>query len=132
VNAEKKTLRLTERFSPRSSIYDVELTFTPDPPRVLFGGRVEMNGHRSRGSKGCMLEDSQPDYDAHWALEGPSRAHGRRLAPRFFRKPGPRETPPAPPRKRSTGVLGLCGTVLGSVGMALHHKLLPRSLGGFV
>lgn len=112
----KKTGR-DMRVLPRAVIYDPELTLTL-PVGLSVTSGINAIAH---AAEGLYSVDSNPVMDL-MAEEG-IRALGRAL-------PGIRANP-TDLQARSDALYGawLCGTVLGNVGMALHHKLC-HTLGG--
>jgi alcohol dehydrogenase class IV len=112
----KKTLR-SPKVQPEVVIYDVELTFTL-PPRLSSTSGMNAIAH---AVEGLYAEDRNPIVTL-MALEA-IRAMAEGL-PAIVERPQDSAA-------RVTALYGawLCGTVLGSVGMALHHKLC-HVLGG--
>ncbi|GAC1390078.1 MAG: maleylacetate reductase [Variovorax sp.] len=112
----KKTGR-DEKVLPRTVIYDPELTLTL-PPTLSVTSGINAIAH---AAEGFYSVTTNPIVDL-MAEEG-IRALGRAL-------PGISQAP-ADARARSDALYGawLCGTVLASVDMALHHKLC-HTLGG--
>ena len=112
----KKTLR-SPKVQPEVVIYDVELTFTL-PPRLSATSGMNAIAH---AVEGLYAEDCNPIVTL-MALEA-IRAMAEGLPAILDR--------PRDPAARAKALYGawLCGTVLGSVGMALHHKLC-HVLGG--
>jgi maleylacetate reductase len=112
----KKTGR-DARVLPRTVIYDPELTLTMPLELSVVSG---MNAI-AHAAEGLYAQDSNPIMDL-MAEEG-IRAMARAL-PAIRRSPADTEA-------RSDAQYGawLCGSVLGSVGMAVHHKLC-HTLGG--
>jgi maleylacetate reductase len=102
---------------PEVVIYDVELTFTL-PPRLSSTSGMNAIAH---AVEGLYAEDRNPIVTL-MALEA-IRAMAEGL-PAIVERP-------RDPAARAKALYGawLCGTVLGSVGMALHHKLC-HVLGG--
>jgi maleylacetate reductase len=102
---------------PRTVIYDPELSLTLPVGMSVTSG-INAIAH---AAEGLYAVDSNPIMDL-MAQEGLA-ALGRAL-------PAIRATP-YDPAARSDALYGawLCGTVLGNVGMALHHKLC-HTLGG--
>ncbi len=112
----KKTLR-SPKVQPEVVIYDVELTLTL-PARLSATSGMNAIAH---AVEGLYAEDRNPIVTL-MALEAiRSMAEG---LPAIVDQP-------RDPAARSKALYGawLCGTVLGSVGMALHHKLC-HVLGG--
>jgi maleylacetate reductase len=105
------------RVLPRTVIYDPELTLGLPQPLTVTSG---MNAI-AHAAEGLYAKDSNPIMDLV-AIEG-IRALAAAL-------PALRSDP-RNPEARSEALYGawLCGTVLGNVGMALHHKLC-HTLGG--
>ena len=112
----KKTGR-DSRVLPRTVIYDPELTMTLPVGMSVTSG-INAVAH---AAEGLYAIDSNPIMDL-MALEGIA-ALGRAL-PAIKKSSGDVAA-------RSDALYGawLCGTVLGNVGMALHHKLC-HTLGG--
>jgi maleylacetate reductase len=113
---KKKTLR-SPKVQPEIVIYDVELTYTL-PPRLSATSGMNAIAH---AVEGLYAEDRNPILTL-MALEA-IRAMAEGLPAILDR---PRDS-----AARAEALYGawLCGTVLGSVGMALHHKLC-HVLGG--
>ena len=105
------------RVLPRTVIYDPELTLTL-PPKMSVTSGINAIAH---AAEGFYSVTTNPIVDL-MAEEG-IRALGRAL-PAISRAPGDTQA-------RSDALYGawLCGTVLASVDMALHHKLC-HTLGG--
>jgi maleylacetate reductase len=105
------------RVLPRTVIYDPELTLGLPVGMSITSG-INAIAH---AAEGLYATDANPVMDL-LAAEGIA-ALGRAL-PAIRRQPGGIEA-------RSDALYGawLCGTVLGNVGMALHHKLC-HTLGG--
>jgi maleylacetate reductase len=112
-----KTTQKSPKILPEVIVYDVDLTLTLPPGLSATSG---MNAI-AHAVEGLYTQDANPIVSL-MAEEG-IRALGLAL-PRIVRDPGDREA-------RSDALYGawLCGVVLGSVGMALHHKLC-HTLGG--
>jgi alcohol dehydrogenase class IV len=112
-----KTTQKSPKILPEVIVYDVDLTLTLPPGLSATSG---MNAI-AHAVEGLYTQDANPIVSL-MAEEG-IRALGAAL-PRIVRDPGDREA-------RSDALYGawLCGVVLGSVGMALHHKLC-HTLGG--
>lgn len=112
----KKTLR-DPKVRPEVVLYDVDLTLTLPPGLSVTSGMNAM----AHAVEGLYARDGNPILSL-MAEEG-IRALGSAL-PRIARDPGDRDA-------RSDALYGawLCGTVLGSTTMALHHKLC-HVLGG--
>jgi alcohol dehydrogenase class IV len=113
---KKKTLR-SPKVQPEVVIYDVDLTLTL-PPRLSATSGMNAIAH---AVEGLYAEDRNP-IATLMALEA-IRAMAEGLPAVLD---NPRDVP-----ARAKALYGawLCGTVLGSVGMALHHKLC-HVLGG--
>jgi alcohol dehydrogenase class IV len=105
------------RVLPRTVIYDPELTLTLPVPLSITSG-INAIAH---AAEGLYARDGNPVMDL-MAEEG-IRALAHALASISERG--------GDPAARSEALYGawLCGTVLGNVGMALHHKLC-HTLGG--
>jgi alcohol dehydrogenase class IV len=105
------------RVLPRTVIYDPELTLGLPVTMSVTSG-INAIAH---AAEGLYAVDANPIMDL-MAQEGIA-ALGRAL-PAIVQRPGDIEA-------RSDALYGawLCGTVLGNVGMALHHKLC-HTLGG--
>lgn len=105
------------RVLPKTVIYDPALTTTLPPALSLTSG-INAIAH---AAEGLYAQDANPIVNL-MAEEG-IRALGQRL-PRVMDQPDDLSA-------RSDCLYGawLCGVVLGSVGMALHHKLC-HTLGG--
>jgi maleylacetate reductase len=115
-DGKKKTLR-SPKIQPEVVIYDVDLTMSLPPGLSATSG---MNAI-AHAVEGLYAEDRNP-VSSLLALEAiRSLADG---LPAIFDRPEDR-----PARAKSLYGAWLCGTVLGSVGMALHHKLC-HVLGG--
>lgn len=112
-----KTTQKSPKILPEVIVYDVELTLTLPPGLSATSG---MNAI-AHAVEGLYTQDANPIVSL-MAEEG-IRALAAAL-PRIVRDPADREA-------RSDALYGawLCGVVLGSVGMALHHKLC-HTLGG--
>jgi len=112
-----KTTQKSPKILPEVIVYDVDLTLTLPPGLSATSG---MNAI-AHAVEGLYTQDANPIVSL-MAEEG-IRALGAAL-PKIVRDPGDREA-------RSDALYGawLCGVVLGSVGMALHHKLC-HTLGG--
>ncbi len=115
-NGVKKTGR-DLRVLPKTVIYDPSLT-TSLPPALSLTSGINAIAH---AAEGLYAQDTNPII-ALMAEEG-IRALGQGL-PRVMQGPGDLSA-------RGDCLYGawLCGAVLGSVGMALHHKLC-HTLGG--
>jgi alcohol dehydrogenase class IV len=107
------------RVLPRTVIYDPQLTLTLPIGLTVTSG---MNAI-AHAAEGLYAKDSNPIMDL--MAEAGIRAMASAL-PALRREPHDMES-------RSQALYGswLCGTVLGNVGMALHHKLC-HTLGGSV
>ena len=112
-----KTTQRSLKILPEVIVYDVDLTLTL-PPALSAASGMNAIAH---AVEGLYTQDANPIVSL-MAEEG-IRALGAAL-PRIVRDPADREA-------RSDALYGawLCGVVLGSVGMALHHKLC-HTLGG--
>lgn len=112
-----KTTQRSPRILPEVILYDVDLTLTL-PVGLSVASGMNAIAH---AVEGLYTQDANP-ITSLMAEEG-VRALGAAL-PRIVRDPSDREA-------RSDALYGawLCGVVLGSVGMALHHKLC-HTLGG--
>src|ERR1700761_6590805 len=112
-----KTTQRNLKILPEVIVYDVDLTLTLPPSLSATSG---MNAI-AHAVEGLYTQDANPIVSL-MAEEG-IRALGAAL-PKIIRNPADREA-------RSDALYGawLCGVVLGSVGMALHHKLC-HTLGG--
>jgi maleylacetate reductase len=112
-----KTTQRSLKILPEVILYDVDLTLTLPVALSVTSG---MNAI-AHAVEGLYTQDANPIVSL-MAEEG-IRALGSAL-PGIARDPGAREA-------RSQALYGawLCGVVLGSVGMALHHKLC-HTLGG--
>ena len=115
-NGVKTTLK-SPKVLPEVVIYDPDLTLSL-PPRLSAVSGLNAIAH---AVEALYARDRNPIVDL-MAAEG-IRALARAL-PRIVEAPGDREA-------RSDALYGawLCGTCLGAVGMALHHKLC-HTLGG--
>lgn len=105
------------RVLPRTVIYDPELTLTLPVPLSITSG-INAIAH---AAEGLYARDSNPVMDL-MAEEGIRALAG--ALPAIRRRGDDAQA-------RSDALYGawLCGTVLGNVGMALHHKLC-HALGG--
>ena len=105
------------RVLPKTVIYDPSLTVSLPPALSLTSG-INAIAH---AAEGLYAQDANPIMSL-MAEEG-IRALGEGL-PRVMREPGDLDA-------RAACLYGawLCGAVLGSVGMSLHHKLC-HTLGG--
>ena len=112
-----KTTQKSSKILPEVIVYDVDLTLTL-PPGLSAASGMNAIAH---AVEGLYTQDANPIVSL-MAEEG-IRALAAAL-PRIVRDPSDREA-------RSDALYGawLCGVVLGSVGMALHHKLC-HTLGG--
>lgn len=105
------------RVLPRTVIYDPELTLTLPIGLTIASGMNAM----AHAVEGLYARDSNPIMDL-MAEEGIRAMAG--ALPRLKKQPGDLEA-----RSDALYASWLCGTVLGNVGMALHHKLC-HTLGG--
>ena len=114
-----KTTQRSIKVLPRAVIYDVELTLSL-PPSLSGTSGINAIAH---AVEGLYAQDTNPVMQL-MAEEG-IRALSQAL-PRIVRVPGDRQA-------RAEALYGawLCGTVLGNVGMALHHKLCHTVGGSF-
>jgi maleylacetate reductase len=114
-----KTTQRSIKVLPRAVIYDVELTLGL-PPSLSGTSGINAIAH---AVEGLYAQDTNPVMQL-MAEEG-IRALAQAL-PRIVRVPGDRQA-------RAEALCGawLCGTVLGNVGMALHHKLCHTVGGSF-
>lgn len=114
-----KTTQRSIKVLPRAVIYDVELTLGL-PPSLSGTSGINAIAH---AVEGLYAQDTNPVMQL-MAEEG-IRALAQAL-PRIVRVPGDRQA-------RAEALYGawLCGTVLGNVGMALHHKLCHTVGGSF-
>lgn len=114
-----KTTQRSPKVLPRAVIYDVELTLSL-PPALSGTSGINAIAH---AVEGLYAQDTNPVMQL-MAEEG-IRALTHAL-PGIVREPGDR-------RARADALYGawLCGTVLGNVGMALHHKLCHTVGGSF-
>jgi len=112
-----KTTRRDPRILPEAVIYDPDLTLGLPVPMSVASGLNAM----AHAVEALYAQDRNP-ISSWQAMEG-IRALKEAL-PRIVAKPGDVEA-------RTLALYGswLCGTVLGTVGMALHHKLC-HTLGG--
>jgi alcohol dehydrogenase class IV len=112
-----KTTQKSPKILPEVIVYDVDLTLTL-PPALSAASGMNAIAH---AVEGLYTQDANP-ITSLMAEEG-VRALGAAL-PQIVRNPSDRDA-------RSDALYGawLCGVVLGSVGMALHHKLC-HTLGG--
>jgi alcohol dehydrogenase class IV len=112
-----KTTQRSPRILPEVILYDVDLTLTL-PAELSATSGINAIAH---AVEGLYTQDANPIISL-MAEEG-IRALGAAL-PKIVRDPADRDA-------RSDALYGawLCGVVLGSVGMALHHKLC-HTLGG--
>lgn len=112
-----KTTQRSSKILPEVILYDVDLSLTLP---VGLSATSGMNAI-AHAVEGLYTQDANP-ITSLMAEEG-VRALGSAL-PKIVRDPDDREA-------RSDALYGawLCGVVLGSVGMALHHKLC-HTLGG--
>jgi maleylacetate reductase len=114
-----KTTQRTLKILPRAVIYDVELTVSLP---VSLSGTSGINAI-AHAVEGLYAQDTNPVMQLI-AEEG-IRALAQAL-PGIAQEPGDRQA-------RAAALYGawLCGTVLGNVGMALHHKLCHTVGGSF-
>ena len=114
-----KTTQRSIKVLPRAVIYDVELTLGL-PPSLSGTSGINAIAH---AVEGLYAQDTNPVMQL-MAEEG-IRALAHAL-PGIVREPGDRQA-------RADALYGawLCGTVLGNVGMALHHKLCHTVGGSF-
>lgn len=112
-----KTTRRTLDVLPEVIVYDVNLTLSL-PPQMSVTSGINAIAH---AVEALYAQDANPIISS--LAEQGIAALGRSL-PDIMRNPRNREA-------RSDAVFGAwaCGTCLGSVGMALHHKLC-HTLGG--
>ena len=105
------------RVLPRTVLYDPELTLSLPVAMSVTSG-INAIAH---AAEGLYAVDGNPVMDL--MAQAGIAALGRAL-PAIFKQP-------ADPDARADALYGawLCGTVLGNVGMALHHKLC-HTLGG--
>jgi alcohol dehydrogenase class IV len=112
-----KTTQKSPKILPEVIVYDVDLTLSL-PPRLSATSGMNAIAH---AVEGLYTQDANPIVSL-MAEEG-IRALGSAL-PQIIRQPSDRG-----PRSDALYGAWLCGVVLGSVGMALHHKLC-HTLGG--
>jgi maleylacetate reductase len=112
-----KTTQRTLDVLPEVIIYDVNLTLSL-PPQMSATSGMNAIAH---AVEALYAQDANPIISS---LAEQGIAALARSLPRIVRDPGDREA-------RSDALFGAwaCGTCLGSVGMALHHKLC-HTLGG--
>jgi len=112
-----KTTRRDARILPETVIYDPDLTLRL-PVAISVSSGLNAMAH---AIEGLYAQDRNP-ITALQAVEGVRAL--RQALPRIVEVPDD-------PEARSLALYGswLCGTVLGTVGMALHHKLC-HALGG--
>ena len=112
-----KTTRRDARILPETVIYDPDLTLRL-PVAISVSSGLNAMAH---AIEGLYAQDRNP-ITALQAVEGVRAL--RQALPRIVEVPHD-------PEARSLALYGswLCGTVLGTVGMALHHKLC-HALGG--
>jgi alcohol dehydrogenase class IV len=112
-----KTTQRTLKVLPETVIYDVELTLSL-PPRLSGTSGINAMAH---AVEALYAEDRNPIVSG---MAEQSVAALARALPRIVAEPGDREA-------RTDALLGafLAGACLGSVGMAIHHKLC-HTLGG--
>lgn len=113
----KKTTRSDPKILPMVVIYDVDLTMTL-PPAICTTSGVNAIAH---AVEALYAKNANP-ITSLLALEG-TKALAEAL-PQITQDPSAR-----PPRERALYGAWLCGTVLGSSSMAIHHKLC-HTLGG--
>lgn len=115
--AGKKTTISSPKVLPEVVVYDVDLTLTLPTAMSVTSG-INAIAH---AAEALYARDRNPLID-HFATEGIAAL--ARALPAVVRRPSDREA-------RSDALYGawLCGICLGSVGMALHHKLC-HTLGG--
>ena len=115
----EKTTISDRRLLPRAVIYDPALTLTL-PARSSVASGLNAMAH---AAEGLYARDRNP-VSTLLAAEGLRLM--REALPRIAKNPGDLEA-------RAGALLGawLCGTVLGTVGMALHHKICHTLGGGF-
>ena len=113
----KKTTQRAKSILPEVIVYDVDLTMTLPPAMSATSG---MNAI-AHAIEALYAENRNP-LISQLALQGIEALV--RALPTIMRKPADREA-------RSDALFGAwaCGTCLGAVGMALHHKLC-HTLGG--
>ena len=113
-----KTTQKSQKVLPETVIYDVGLTMSL--PAGAFG-HLRHQRHRPCG-RGALRRGRQPDHQRARRAEASLRSGARCRRSRPTRRPRAR----APTRSMARSSAGAC---LGSVGMALHHKLC-HTLGG--
>ena len=115
--AGRKTTQRSPKVLPEVIVYDVDLTLTLPPGLSATSG---MNAI-AHAVEALYARDANPVIDG---LAEQGIASLARALPRILRDPADREA-------RSDALFGAwaCGTCLGAVGMALHHKLC-HVLGG--
>ncbi len=113
----QKTTQRSQKVLPETVIYDVDLTLTLPPALSATSGMNAM----AHAVEALYAQDRNPVISL-MAREG--LAALAQALPRIVEGP-------ADPEARADALYGawLCGTCLGSVGMALHHKLC-HVLGG--
>jgi alcohol dehydrogenase class IV len=113
----RKTTQRTLAVLPRTIVYDVDLTLTL-PPRIATVSGLNAIAH---SVEALYSVDANPVIDL---LAEQGIAVLARALPRIVADPGDRAA-------RADALYGAwaCGTCLGAVGMALHHKLC-HTLGG--
>ena len=113
----RKTTQRSPKVLPEVIVYDVDLTMTLPPGLSATSG---MNAI-AHAVEALYARDANPVIDGLAEQGIASLAHA---LPRILRDPADREA-------RSDALFGAwaCGTCLGAVGMALHHKLC-HVLGG--
>ena len=112
-----KTTQKSPRVLPEVVIYDVELTLTL-PPNVSVSSAMNAIAH---GAEALYAQERSP-VTSRMAEEGIAAL--TRALPRIVANPSDKKA-------RADALYGawLCGLCLGTVGMALHHKLC-HTLGG--
>ncbi len=113
----RKVTRSDPAILPETVIYDVDLTLSLPP---ALSGTSGMNAI-AHAVEALYARERNPIIDL-MALEAIGALH--RALPRIVDAPGD-----APAREQALYGAWLCGTCLGAVGMALHHKLC-HTLGG--
>jgi len=115
--AGRKTTQRSMKVLPETIVYDVDLTMTL-PAALSAASGVNAIAH---AVEALYAQDGNP-VTSELAEQGISAL--ARALPRIVKDPGDRDA-------RSDALFGAwaCGTCLGAVGMALHHKLC-HTLGG--
>jgi maleylacetate reductase len=113
----RKTTRRGPEILPETVIYDPDLTDALPLPVTVASGLNAM----AHAAEGVYAQDGSPVYTL-MAVEG-LRAM-RDALHELTRRPADRDS-----RDRALFGAWLCGTVLGGVGMSVHHKLC-HTLGG--